>query len=74
MHLKSVNFHFNYIVTQFQLMGNGQHGEPTHTAQKAAVQVPRLGREHVLIQVLNTGGYRAADQPTKQKPAILNFV
>ena len=66
--------HFNYVVIQFQLTGNGRHGEPTHTAQKAAVQASRLGREHAPTQVPNTVGYGAVDQPTIQKPAILNFV
>ena len=55
-------------------MENGRHGEPTHTARKAAVQVPRLRREHAPIQVLNMAAYRAADQPYRHKPAILNIV
>ena len=64
----------HYVVILFQLMVFGRHGDPTHIAQKAAVQVPRLEREHVPIQVLNTGGYRAVDPQTKQKPATLSFV
>ena len=58
----------------FQLMENGQHGEPSHNAQKAAVQVPRLRREHAPTQVLITEAYRAADQPPRHKPAILSTV
>ena len=55
-------------------MEDGRHGEPTHNAQEAVVQVPRFGQEHAPSLGFNTGAYRAADQPQRHKPAILNFV
>ena len=57
-----------------QLMEDGRHGEPTHNAQEAVVQVPRLGQEHAPTLGFNTGAYRAADQPQRHRPATLNFV
>ena len=55
-------------------MEDGRHVEPSHNAQEAVVQVPRLGQEHAPILGFNTGAYRATDQPQRHKPAILNFV